>query len=54
VNPYGRTDPYRLARSPIQVLDGVAGFRAKASGGMRLEDDVRRAANRWRYRGATG
>jgi peptidoglycan/xylan/chitin deacetylase (PgdA/CDA1 family) len=52
-NPYGRTDPYRLARSPVQLGDGMRWFRAKAAGGMRLEDDVRSVANRWRYRGST-
>jgi peptidoglycan/xylan/chitin deacetylase (PgdA/CDA1 family) len=51
-NPYGRTDPFRLARSPIQAGDEMRWFRAKAAGGMALEDDVRRAVNRWRYSGA--
>jgi peptidoglycan/xylan/chitin deacetylase (PgdA/CDA1 family) len=51
-NPYGRTDPYRLRRSPIQVADGMRWFRHKARGGMALEDDVRRLANRRRYQGA--
>lgn len=50
-NPYGRTDPYRLARSPIQVGDAMNFFRRKAAGGMRLEDTLRRAANRVRYAG---
>ncbi len=53
VNKYGRTDPYRLARSPVQVSDGVRFFRAKADGGMGFEDTLRRAVNRSRYRGAT-
>lgn len=53
VNPYGTTDPFRLARSPIQVSDGDRWFRAKAAGGMSFEDDVRRAANRVRYASAT-
>lgn len=48
-NPYGSTDPYRLSRSPIQVTDGMAWFRRKARGGMALEDDLRRLANRRRY-----
>jgi hypothetical protein len=26
-------------------------FARKVAGGMRLEDDVRRVLNRWRYRG---
>lgn len=51
-NPYGRTDPWRLARSPVQRSDGMRWFAAKVAGGMRMEDDVRRAVNRWRYRGA--
>jgi peptidoglycan/xylan/chitin deacetylase (PgdA/CDA1 family) len=51
-NPYGRTDPHRLARSPIQAGDEMRWFRAKAMGGMALEDDVRRFVNRWRYAGA--
>jgi peptidoglycan/xylan/chitin deacetylase (PgdA/CDA1 family) len=50
-NPYGRTDPYRLARSPIQVGDAMNFFRRKAGGGMRFEDALRRAANRVRYAG---
>ena len=53
VNAYGHTDPYRLARSPIQVSDGMRWFRRKVAGGMRLEDDVRRLVNRKRYATAT-
>ncbi len=53
VNPYGATDPYRLARTPIQVSDGMRWFRRKVAGGMRFEDDVRRIVNRRRYAGAT-
>jgi peptidoglycan/xylan/chitin deacetylase (PgdA/CDA1 family) len=53
-NRFGGTDPYRLARSPIQVSDGMEFFRAKVAGGMRLEDDIRAAANRWRYRKLAG
>ena len=41
-NAYGRTDPHRLARSPIQVADGMRWFRRKAAGGMTVEDDLRR------------
>ncbi|HEY8526432.1 MAG TPA: polysaccharide deacetylase family protein [Acidimicrobiales bacterium] len=52
-NPYGRTDPHRLARSAIQVSDGMAWFVRKAQGGMALEDGVRRTVNRLRYAGAT-
>jgi peptidoglycan/xylan/chitin deacetylase (PgdA/CDA1 family) len=52
-NPYGSTDPHRLARSPIQVDDGIRWFRRKAAGGMALEDSLRTALNRRRYAGAT-
>lgn len=52
-NPYGMTDPYRLARSPVQVDDGLAFFTRKVIGGMRTEDDMRRFVNRWRFAGAT-
>lgn len=48
-NPLG-TDPYRLHRSPIQASDKQRWFQRKAVGGMRAEDDLRRAANRLRYR----
>jgi peptidoglycan/xylan/chitin deacetylase (PgdA/CDA1 family) len=55
VNPYRSThpdratDPYRLARSPIQVSDGMDFFARKLAGGMGLEDAVRRAMNLVRY-----
>ena len=52
-NPYGRTDPYRLARSPIQRADGMSWFRRKLDGGMGLVDRLRTLANRRRYAGAT-
>ncbi len=52
-NRYGRTDPYRLHRSPIQASDGMRWFRRKTEGGMALEDDLRRLVNRRRYAGAT-
>jgi hypothetical protein len=52
-NRYGTTDPYRLARSPVQRADGREWFERKLAGGLRLEDDVRRWANRVRYIGAT-
>jgi peptidoglycan/xylan/chitin deacetylase (PgdA/CDA1 family) len=52
-NPYGGTDPYRLARSPVQVDDGLAYFSRKVAGGMRMEDDMRRLVNRRRFAGAT-
>lgn len=50
-NIHGRADAYRLARSPVQVGDGMTFFRHKVSGGMRLEDTMRRAANSLRYAG---
>ena len=55
VNPYRTkrsprgTDPQRLARSPIQVSDGMQFFERKLAGGMALEDSLRRAINRARY-----
>jgi peptidoglycan/xylan/chitin deacetylase (PgdA/CDA1 family) len=52
-NKYGATDPHRLARSPVQRADGMHWFEQKLAGGLRLEDDVRRWANRLRYLGAT-
>ncbi len=52
-NRYGVTDPYRLARSPVQRADGMEWFARKLAGGLRLEDDVRRLANRVRYLGAS-
>jgi peptidoglycan/xylan/chitin deacetylase (PgdA/CDA1 family) len=52
VNAFGDTDPYRLARSPIQVSDGMRWFKRKVAGGMRFEDDVRRLVNRKRYASA--
>jgi peptidoglycan/xylan/chitin deacetylase (PgdA/CDA1 family) len=50
-NAYGRTDPYRICRSPVQVTDGMRWFRRKAAGGMALEDDLRSLRNRRRYAG---
>jgi peptidoglycan/xylan/chitin deacetylase (PgdA/CDA1 family) len=52
-NPYGSTDLHRLARSPIQVADGMRWFRRKLAGGMFAEDALRRVVNRRRYAGAT-
>jgi peptidoglycan/xylan/chitin deacetylase (PgdA/CDA1 family) len=52
-NLYGRTDPYRLARSPVQLDDGLHFFDRKVVGGMRMEDDLRRLVNRRRFAGAT-
>jgi peptidoglycan/xylan/chitin deacetylase (PgdA/CDA1 family) len=50
-NPYGRTDPYRLHRSPIQVADGLRWFRRKVAGGMALEGTLRDLLDRRRYAG---
>ena len=36
------TDPYLVNRFPIQLSDGMGFFRAKMTGGMRLEDLARR------------
>jgi peptidoglycan/xylan/chitin deacetylase (PgdA/CDA1 family) len=51
-NRFGATDPQLLNRSPIQRSDGMRWFHRKVNGGMTLEDDFRRAANRLRYAGA--
>ena len=52
-NAYGSTDPHRLNRSPVQVEDGLHYFERKVQGGMRLEDDIRRLANRRRFASKT-
>lgn len=52
-NVAGDCDLHLLARSPIQLSDGMEFFVAKAHGGMRFEDNLRRLANRRRYAGAT-
>ena len=52
-NRYGATDPYRLARSPVQMSDGMRWFRRKAAGGLAFEDSLRRTINRRRYSTAT-
>lgn len=51
-NPYGATDPYRLARSAVQTSDGMRHFARKATGGMHFEESLRRLLNRRRYAGA--
>ncbi len=48
-NVPGRADLFRLARSPVQLSDGMRWFDAKVAGGMAFEDTVRRLANRVRY-----
>ena len=45
-------DLHRLARTPIQVSDGYRWFERKAAGGMALEEQLRTALNRRRYRHA--
>ena len=52
-NRPGATDCYRLARSPIQVSDGMRWFTRKADGGMRMEDVLRHRVDRRRYRDRT-
>src|SRR5262245_51375818 len=52
-NRPGATDPYRLARSPIQRSDGMRWFERKLAGGMAAEEGLRGLLNRWRYAGAT-
>jgi len=53
VNPYGRTDVGRLARTPIQAGDGVDWFARKAAGGLRLEGELRERVDRRRHASAT-
>jgi len=53
-NPIGIADVHRLARTAVQVSDGSTFFVRKAQGGMALEDGIRRAVNRVRYRTAVG
>jgi peptidoglycan/xylan/chitin deacetylase (PgdA/CDA1 family) len=52
-NVRGATDPWRLARTPVQTSDGPRFFRQKVAGGMGLEDVVRQRLNRRRYATAT-
>ena len=52
-NRVGATDPHRLARSPIQLSDGMRWFGHKLEGGMAAEERLRGLVNRWRYAGAT-
>ena len=53
VNRAGATDPFRLARTPVQRGDGFRWFTAKADGGLRLEGELRALMARVRYRGAS-
>lgn len=52
-NRPGTTDVWRLARSPIQVSDGMRFFSRKLAGGMALEQSLRELKNRRGYRGLT-
>ena len=52
-NVPGRTDPFRLARTPVQKSDGMRWFTRKVRGGMRFEDTLRTTLNRRRYADAT-
>lgn len=52
-NRYGATDPYGLARTPIQSSDGMRWFTRKVAGGMTVEGTLRRAMNARRYADAT-
>jgi peptidoglycan/xylan/chitin deacetylase (PgdA/CDA1 family) len=47
-NPFGATDVFRLARSPIQRSDAMRWFHRKARGGMATEDHLRRLLDRRR------
>jgi hypothetical protein len=49
VNRYGATNQLRLDRSPVQRSDGMAFFRRKVAGGLRLEGQLRAQLNRRRY-----
>jgi len=53
LNGWQGTDLHQLARTPIQVTDGMRWFARKADGGLRLEDQLRRRVNRSRYAEAT-
>ncbi|MEM9514905.1 MAG: polysaccharide deacetylase family protein [Actinomycetota bacterium] len=53
VNIAGKTDLHRLSRTPIQRSDGFEYFARKAAGGMVIEGELRHAAARVRYRGAS-
>jgi peptidoglycan/xylan/chitin deacetylase (PgdA/CDA1 family) len=47
LNPWTGTDLHALARTPIQVTDGMRWFGRKADGGLRLEDQLRRRVRRY-------
>ena len=52
LNRWSSTDLHRLARSPIQVGDGLRWFERKVDGGLQLEDRLRLGLNRRRYASA--
>lgn len=52
-NRPGATDVWRLARSPVQVSDGMRFFSRKLAGGMALEQTLRDLKNRRGYRALT-
>ena len=49
-NVWGETDVFRLARSPVQVSDGMRWFRRTVDGGLRVEDELRHRLTHLRYR----
>jgi peptidoglycan/xylan/chitin deacetylase (PgdA/CDA1 family) len=53
INRWGATDPWRLARSPVQVSDGTAWFERKLRGGLWFEGVLRKQIDRRRYEKAT-
>jgi peptidoglycan/xylan/chitin deacetylase (PgdA/CDA1 family) len=48
-NVRGQSDLHRLARSPVQVGDGMRWFSRKLEGGLAFEDTLRRTINHVRY-----
>jgi peptidoglycan/xylan/chitin deacetylase (PgdA/CDA1 family) len=52
-NRYGRTDRWRLSRTPVVAVDDLDTVARKATGGLRLEGEVRERLDRIRYAGAT-
>jgi len=52
-NRFGRTDPWALSRTPVQVADGTGWFARKARGGLRVEGVVRERLDERRYARAT-
>ena len=53
-NVPGRADPHGLMRSPLQVGEGMKGFRRKINGGMHVEEWIRSSIGSARSRmGAT-